>query len=119
MIAYDVTAAFTHWGIYNIEPTARGLPANAGVANSTFGEQTLNDFFSPGYEGPCPPMNVAPFAHHYRFTVYALAVRLQLPASANFPAAAETLYNALLAEAEHGRVLASASITGLYSDTPN
>jgi len=119
VVAYDITAAFTHWGIYNIAASASGLPANAGIPNSPYGDQTLNDFFDvAAYEGPCPPMNVAPDAHQYRFTVYALAARLQLASSANFPAAAETLYNALLEESQHGRVLASASITGLYSSTP-
>jgi Raf kinase inhibitor-like YbhB/YbcL family protein len=118
VVAYDVTAAFTHWGIYNIAADATGLPGNAGVAGSSYGEQTLNDFFTPGYEGPCPPMSVAPDVHHYRFTVYALATRLSLPSSANFPATGETLYNALLEASDRGRVLASASITGLYSSTP-
>jgi phosphatidylethanolamine-binding protein (PEBP) family uncharacterized protein len=40
---YDNTAAFTHWGMYNISPTATGLPENAGVAGSTYGEQIFND----------------------------------------------------------------------------
>ncbi|HEY6303703.1 MAG TPA: hypothetical protein VIX14_11605 [Terriglobales bacterium] len=41
---YDATAAFTHWGMYNISPTATGLPENAGVAGSQCGNQILNDF---------------------------------------------------------------------------
>ena len=35
--AYDRTAAFTHWGMYNISPRLTGLPENAGVAGSPFG----------------------------------------------------------------------------------
>ncbi|HLX86617.1 MAG TPA: YbhB/YbcL family Raf kinase inhibitor-like protein [Terriglobales bacterium] len=117
---YDTTAAFTHWGMYNIAPTATGLPANAGVAGSAFGQQIFNDFFAGAeYDGPCPPAGVKPFAHHYVFTVYALDTTLRLRTSANFPASAETLYQALIRAGKNGHILRSASITGLYSTTPN
>jgi Raf kinase inhibitor-like YbhB/YbcL family protein len=118
VIAFDTTASFTHWGIYNIAGDATGLPANAGVAASTYGSQVLNDFFDSGYDGPCPPTHVAPNVHHYVFTVYALASELDLEVPANFPANAETLFRALLQSAMHGDVLDSASITGFYSTTP-
>lgn len=118
VIAYDVTAAFTHWGMYNISGDATGLPQNAGVPESSFGAQIVNDFFvGAEYDGPCPPANVAPFVHHYVFTVYALDVQLTLPGSANFPASAETLYQALIVAGREHHILASASLTGLYSTT--
>src|SRR5208337_2656490 len=41
---YDSTAAFTHWGMYNIPSTATGLPENAGLAGSQYGSQIVNDF---------------------------------------------------------------------------
>ena len=119
VVAYDVTAAFTHWGMYNIPAIATGLPANAGIAGSSYGPQIVNDFFTGAeYDGPCPPVNVAPDIHHYVFTVYALDIELHLPSSPNFPASAETLYQALLAAARNRHILASASLTGLYSATP-
>jgi len=37
MIMYDVTASFTHWGMYNISSQTTELPANAGTAGSPFG----------------------------------------------------------------------------------
>jgi Raf kinase inhibitor-like YbhB/YbcL family protein len=115
---YDVTAAFTHWGMYNISGNATGLPENAGVAGSSYGPQIVNDFFvGAEYDGPCPPANVAPYVHHYIFTVYALDVQLELASSANFPAAAETLYQALIAAGQNRHILASASLEGLYSTT--
>ncbi len=116
VVLYDTTAAFTHWGIYNISRERRELPANAGVPTSALGQQIENDFFlgANGYDGPCPPA-VQPFAHHYVFTVYALDTSLELKGSTNFPAAAETLYHALLRAGREGHILASASITGLYS----
>jgi Raf kinase inhibitor-like YbhB/YbcL family protein len=115
---FDVTASFTHWGMYNIAARATGLPENAGVAGSTFGAQVANDFGAAEYDGPCPPANVPPDVHHYVFTVYALDTTLHLPGSPSFPANAETLYQALLAAAEHDHILARASITGLFSSTP-
>jgi Raf kinase inhibitor-like YbhB/YbcL family protein len=119
VVAYDVTAAFTHWGMYNISGDAAGLPENAGVAGSTFGKQILNDFgIGNEYDRPCPPPNYPPNVHHYVFTVYALDTELHLPSSANFPANSETLYRALIEAGRPGHILASASIVGLYSTTP-
>jgi Raf kinase inhibitor-like YbhB/YbcL family protein len=115
---FDVTASFTHWGMYNIAASATGLPENAGVAGSTLGTQVINDFGAAEYDGPCPPANVSPDVHHYVFTVYALDNTLQLPGSANFPANVETLSQALLVAAEHDHILARTSITGLFSSTP-
>jgi len=119
VVLYDTTAAFTHWGMYNIPPNATGLPENAGVAGSKFGQQVVNDFFvGAEYDGPCPPAGVKPFVHHYVFTVYALDILLKLPSSQNFPPTAETLFQALIRAGRNHHILQSASITGLYSTTP-
>ncbi len=116
--AYDTTAAFTHWGMYNISATATGLPENAGVAGSTYGQQILNDFYAGEYDGPCPPAGYRPYAHHYVFTVYALDMVLHLPSSPNFPANAESLYQALIKAGAARHILAKSSIAGFYSTTP-
>jgi Raf kinase inhibitor-like YbhB/YbcL family protein len=117
---YDTTAAFTHWGMFNISSAATGLPENAGVAGSTYGKQIVNDFFEGAeYDGPCPPAGYRPYAHQYVVTVYALDTTLDLPTSVNFPANAETLYQALIKAGKKGHVLASSSIVGLYSTTPS
>jgi len=118
VVLYDVTAAFTHWGMYNISGTATGLPQNAGVAGSTYGQQMNNDAGSASYFGPCPPANYPPNVHHYQFTVYALDTTLTLPESGNFPATAETLYHALINAGEFHHILASARLVGFYSTTP-
>jgi len=118
VIAFDTTASFTHWGIYNIAGSATGLPAGAGVPGSAYGTQVLNDFFDPNYDGPCPPTNVPPNLHHYVFTVYALSSELDLGATVNFPAYGETLLRSLLEASMRGELLGSASITGFYSTTP-
>jgi hypothetical protein len=51
--------------------------------------------------------------------VYALDKKLYLPSSSsNFPANGERLLFALVEAEKFGHVLASASLTGLYSTTP-
>jgi Raf kinase inhibitor-like YbhB/YbcL family protein len=119
VVLYDVTASFTHWGMYNIGGNVTQLPENAGKAGSSFGLQVENDFgLGQEYDGPCPPPNVAPDTHKYVFTVYALRTKLDLPGSANFPANGETLYHALIHAGEQDEILGEASLTGLYSSTP-
>jgi hypothetical protein len=45
--------------------------------------------------------------------------QLNLPSSENFPATAETLFQPLINAGQHGHILASARIVGLYSTTPS
>ena len=119
VVLYDVTASFTHWGMYNISGNVNLLPENAGKAGSAYGLQVENDFdLGQQYDGPCPPANVTPDTHTYVFTVYALSRTLHLPSSANFPSNAETLYQALLRSGQQGKILGQASLTGFYSSTP-
>jgi phosphatidylethanolamine-binding protein (PEBP) family uncharacterized protein len=104
--------------MYNISPILSGLPENAGVAGSVYGDQIVNDFSAAEYDGPCPPPGVTPFVHEYVFTVYVLATKLNLPSSTNFPANAETLHQALINSGGNGDILDSASLVGFYSTTP-
>jgi Raf kinase inhibitor-like YbhB/YbcL family protein len=121
---FDVTAGVVHWGMYNISADTTELPENAGVTGSPYGKQVINTYGSAGtnadlnYGGPCPPADYPPNIHQYVFTVYALDKDLHLPFSENFPPTALTLYRALVEAGSSGHVLASASITGLYSTTP-
>lgn len=115
VIAYDVTASFTHWGMYNIGPSTTSLPENAGVAGSSFGTQVLNDFGDLSYDGPCPPPSLSPVSHQYVFTVYALDVTLPtLPTHGDFPPGAEQLYHSLIAAGRNRDILGSASISGFF-----
>ncbi len=118
VVAFDETASFTHWGIYNIPADATILPAGAGATGSPYGSQVNNDFGSNGYEGPCPPAGVAPDAHHYVFTVYALDKYLHLTSLGNFPQNSETVLEALATAGASGHVLGKASIGGFFSTTP-
>jgi len=118
VIAFDTVAGFLHWGMYNIPATTTQLPENAGVAGSTYGPQVVNVDYDQSYDGPCPPANYPPNVHDYVFTVYALDRKLKLPSSMNFPPTADTLFRTLVEAGRYGHILASASITGLYSTTP-
>jgi Raf kinase inhibitor-like YbhB/YbcL family protein len=104
VITFD-TLGFTHWGMYNIPRTITKLPENAGVAGSAYGQQVANVGGEISYGGPCPPPNFPPNVHHYVFTVYALDQELELLSSTNFPATADTLYNALVEAGERGAYL--------------
>ena len=117
VVMYDVTASFTHWGMYNIAARTTSLPQNAGVAGSSFGTQVLNDYGvgDQSYDGPCPPTTLSPVSHHYIFTVYALDVTLQtLPTFGDFLPGAEQLYQAMIAAGRNGDILDSASISGVF-----
>src|SRR5215469_5913053 len=109
VVSYDVTANFTHWGIYNIPPQVTELPENAGATSSY--PQISNDIATVGYIGPCPPPDIVPNGvHHYLFTVYALDTTLDLPAfPPGVPAPSETLFRAMI-----GHVIETATITGLF-----
>ena len=110
MVVYDVTADFTHWGVYNIPPDVTELPENAGVATSSL-TQISNDIFTVGYIGPCPPPRIVPNGiHKYLFTVSALDTKLDLPAfQPGVPAPSETLFRAMI-----GHVIETTTITGLF-----
>ncbi|HEX8783257.1 MAG TPA: YbhB/YbcL family Raf kinase inhibitor-like protein [Steroidobacteraceae bacterium] len=118
VVAYDVTAQFTHWMMYNIPASTTSLPQNAGTAGSVYGVQILNDFFQlPNYGGPCPPTTLTPLSHTYQFTVYALDRLLPIvPTFGDFtPAGPEGLYQELIEASRDGHVLASATIAGHYA----
>lgn len=86
---------FDHWIVWNIPP-------NEAIAEETNpGISGLNDFGKAGYGGPCPPSGV----HRYFFRVFALDVKLDLPAGTD----KQTLLDAM-----HGHILATGEIMGLY-----
>jgi Raf kinase inhibitor-like YbhB/YbcL family protein len=66
---------FTHWVLYNLPPSASGLPEGVDRGSLPAGaSEGLNDAKRPGYFGPCPPIG----RHRYFFKLYALDARLEL-----------------------------------------
>jgi Raf kinase inhibitor-like YbhB/YbcL family protein len=60
---------YVHWVLYNIPPSAQGLPEAVAPANLPPGtKQGTNDWKRIGYGGPCPPIG----RHRYFHKLYAL-----------------------------------------------
>ena len=103
---------FVHWVIYNIPPTASGLPENIPFepnvpmpADVSGAVQGISGFRRPIYRGPAPPPGKV---HHYRFVVYALD-RSDL---------APGLNRTELLDAIKGHVLARGELVATYERTP-
>ena len=103
---------FTHWLVWNLPPDTVGLGTTsaANAAAEKGGATTMpsearqgkNGFGVTGYRGPCPPPGKP---HRYRFHLYALDTKLDLPAGSDRRA---------LDTALAGHVLGEAVLTGLY-----
>jgi len=106
LIADDPDAPGTtwvHWVVYNIPPTARGLPEAVPPDRQLPDgmRQGVTDFGRIGYGGPCPPSGT----HRYVFTLYALDGSLALAPGAT---------KAQLEEAMKGRTLSQGQLIGTY-----
>ncbi|HXX85728.1 MAG TPA: YbhB/YbcL family Raf kinase inhibitor-like protein [Casimicrobiaceae bacterium] len=123
---------FYHWTLIDLPPsslpiargefsrgvTARGKPGPAAPRGARQGVNDYTGWFAGdkdmagnyfGYDGPCPPWNDE-LKHRYVFTLYALDVP-RLAVQGNFTGAEAVA-------AMKGRVLAKASITGVYTLNP-
>lgn len=64
---------WVHWVLYNIPPSATGLPQGVSTAELPRGTlDGMSDFQRTGYGGPCPPIG----RHRYFHKLYALDVAL-------------------------------------------
>ncbi len=116
-------SGFWHWAVYNIPASATGLAQGAGNQPATlpapaFGGTTdlLDTGLTGGngnYAGPCP--SVGDPAHHYVFTVYALAVD-DVAAAAGLPrTGTAALYSFVLNRGLGSAMLGKASFTATLS----
>jgi Raf kinase inhibitor-like YbhB/YbcL family protein len=93
---------WVHWVLYNIPPSASGLPE--GVQKQALPPGTregLNDWKRTGYGGPCPPIG----RHRYFFKIYALS---QVLPDLGSPTKSQ------LEKAMKGQVLSQAELVGTY-----
>ena len=92
---------FTHWMVYNIPATAKGLDKGAGSADGKLpagAAQATTSFGAASYGGPCPPAGDKP--HRYVFTLYALNTdKVQLPPNATQALAGFTITGATIGSA--------------------
>lgn len=93
---------WVHWVLYNIPPTAKGLPENIKSGDLPAGtREGKNDWKRTGYGGPCPPIG----RHRYFHKLYALDTVL---ADLGAPTKAQ------LEKAMEGHILAKAESIGTY-----
>lgn len=93
---------WVHWVLYNLPPSANGLPE--GVVQAALPPGTLegtNGWGRTGYGGPCPPIG----RHRYFHKLYALDARL--------PDLRQPLGRDL-EQAMRGHLLAMAELVGTY-----
>ncbi|HTY40171.1 MAG TPA: YbhB/YbcL family Raf kinase inhibitor-like protein [Candidatus Paceibacterota bacterium] len=91
---------FTHWLMWNIEPSVSGIGAGAPPDGTAI--QGVTSFGKAQYGGPCPPPGNP---HRYIFKLYALDSMLDLKAGAD----KHQLENAI-----KPHLLGVAQLTGLY-----
>ena len=93
---------WVHWVLYNIPPTATGLPeAIATKALPSGTRMGLNDWGRTGYGGPCPPIG----RHRYFHKLYALDTLLSDLGNPT---------KATLEKAMRGHILAQVELIGTY-----
>lgn len=93
---------WVHWVLYNMPPTASGLPPAVDGRHLPVGTLSgLNDWKRTGYGGPCPPIG----KHRYFHKLYALDVELP---NLNQPTKAQ------LEAAMQGHILEQAELIGTY-----
>ena len=92
---------WVHWVLYNIPPSATGLPENVKSALPAGTLEGVNDWKRTGYGGPCPPIG----RHRYFHKLYALDMVLP---DLGKPTKAE------LEQAMKGHVLGQAELVGTY-----
>lgn len=98
---------FDHWLLWNIPADTteipEGIPQAKQVEQLGGAVQGTNDFNELGYRGPCPPAGTE---HEYRFQLYALDKKLELPPGSK---------RAALEQAMEGHVLEEGTLRGVYS----
>ncbi|WP_090827652.1 YbhB/YbcL family Raf kinase inhibitor-like protein [Nitrosovibrio tenuis] len=93
---------WVHWVLYNIPPTAAGLPEGIAAAELPPGtREGLNDWHHTDYGGPCPPVG----NHRYFFKLYALDTVLPDLKQPD---------KATLEKAMQGHIIAYAELIGRY-----
>lgn len=93
---------WVHWVVYNLPPTANGLPGGTkGGAIPSGAQVGVNDWHRADWGGPCPPSG----RHRYVFRLYALDTLL--------PDLGHASKEQVL-QAMRGHVLAEAALMGGY-----
>lgn len=93
---------YVHWVLYDIPPSAKGLPEGVRSADLPPGtREGKNDWKRTGYGGPCPPVG----RHRYYHKLYALDATL---GDLGSPSKAD------VEKAMKGHILAETQLMGTY-----
>ena len=96
------TTTWVHWVLYDVPPTATGLPEDVAATSLPPGTRDgKNGWKKAWYGRPCPPVG----RHRYFFKLYALDTMLP---DLNDPDKTQ------LEKAMHGHILAQTQLIGLY-----
>jgi Raf kinase inhibitor-like YbhB/YbcL family protein len=93
---------WVHWVLYDLPPSADGLPEGASAQPPSGARDGLNDWRRPGYGGACPPSG----RHRYVHTLYALDMVLPDLGSPD---------KAQLVKAMQGHILAQSQLVATYA----
>lgn len=88
-----LSGVFTHWIVWNIDPSVSDIAENSTPPQSVQGE---NGAGKAGYVAPCPPSG----EHHYRFKLYALDTKLDLGPQTNQKNLEDNMIGHILAKSE-------------------
>lgn len=105
-----ITGADSHlyWLLWNIPKEARSLPEQLPELEELPDGTRQISSSGPWYRGPAAPPSGP--VHHYAFEIYALSAKLDFPAVAQSPAAAE----AAVRTAMSGKILGKGTLIGLF-----
>jgi Raf kinase inhibitor-like YbhB/YbcL family protein len=92
---------YTHWILWDMPTSTETITTNKVPIGAV---QGLNDNDELGYAGPCPPNGTG--THRYIFELYALGSSLGLESGSS---------RAQLQQTMEGRILASATLTGVVA----
>ena len=89
---------WSHWVIFNLPPKTTELPERVMTRETleNGATQGSNGWGTIGYRGPCPPSGT----HRYYFRIYALDVKLNLPAGVTREELLKALENHVLDEGQ-------------------
>ena len=96
---HPIQPGFNHWVAWNIPPINRipgGLPKGAVADEPIHIEQGIA-YGKHCYRGPKPPFN---WNHRYKFTVFALSEKLQLPTETRKEELCNAIKDCILAKGE-------------------
>ncbi len=84
---------WVHWTIFDMDASIQNIDQNSKPSS---GVEGMTSFGKPGYGGPCPPSGT----HRYFFKLFALDIKLGLPAGADIKQIEDKMQGHILQQVE-------------------